>query len=145
MSDAETTEATEPAEATAEAEQPDDTTEQESPNSEAAKYRKRLREAEAERDTLAQRLEAVQRQQVEALLGGVKPEALWAVTELAALLTEDGSIDADKVTAAIDAAREKFGITKPSKGNHVPGIGNRPTIAPAVDKWKEAFTPNRRR
>lgn len=53
--DAETTEATEPAEATAEAEQPDDTTEQESPNSEAAKYRKRhaMESRRGRRDTLA--------------------------------------------------------------------------------------------
>lgn len=144
MSDNETTtEAPEDTEATTEP--PTEDTEQESPNAEAAKYRKKLREAETERDTLAQRLEAVQRQQVEALLGGVKPEALWAVTELAALLTDEGTIDADKVTAAIDAAREKFGITKPQKGTHVPGIGNRPTIAPAVDRWKEAFTPARKR
>lgn len=145
MSDNNETEATEPAEATAEAEQPDEGTEQETPNSEAAKYRRKLREAEAERDTLAQRLEAVQRQQVEALLGGVKPEALWAVAELAELLTDEGTIDADKVSAAIDAARERFGIAKPSPGTHVPGIGNRPTIAPAADRWKEAFQPSRRR
>lgn len=134
-------------EAVADAEQPDpeQSPEDEAGNSEAARWRRKLREAEAERDALAQRLEAVQRQQVETLLGGVKPQAVWAVAELADLLNEEGGIDPEKVSAAVEAARERFGITKPAKGNHIPGVGNQPSSLPKGDAWKEAFAPSRRR
>ncbi|HVM15485.1 MAG TPA: hypothetical protein VM287_14315 [Egibacteraceae bacterium] len=78
------------------------------PNAEAAKYRRRLREAEAERDTLAANLEATRRQVVERLvvdstgprLGD--PKDLWlAGVELAELVdAETGAVDPDKVAAA---------------------------------------------
>jgi hypothetical protein len=114
---------------------------------EAAKWRKKLRATEAERDALAEKLESVQRQQVENLLAAsnVKPQAVWAVAELSELLAEDGTIDAERVTQAVEAAREKFGITTPSKGSVVPGVGNQPSSPPKVDGWKQAFTPSRKR
>lgn len=140
----------EPTEAVEDTEQPTDDastddTGEDSGNAEAARWRRKLRETETERDALAQQLEAVQRQQVEGLLGGVKPQAVWAVAELSELLAEDGTIDTGKVTAAVEAAREKFGITKPAKGNHVPNVGNQPSTPPKLDRWKEAFTPSRKR
>lgn len=132
---------TDPAEDTTEPVEDDST------NGEAAKWRRRLRDAEAERDALAARLEAVQRQQVENLLdaSGVKPKAVWAVAELADLLADDGTIDPEQVTNAVAVARDKFGIAKPAKGTVVPGVGNQPNGVPSTDKWKEAFTPARRR
>lgn len=116
-------------------------------NAEAARYRRKLRKAEGERDALAQRLETLQRQQADTLITatGVKPDAVYAVAELADLLTDDGGIDPEKVTAAIAAARDRFGITKPAKGTHVPGVGNQPSATLTVDTWREAFTPSRRR
>lgn len=79
-----------------------------SPNQEAAKYRVRLREVEAERDLLANRLQAAQERIVttEAAKHFADPADLWSTTKLADLLNESNSVDADKLDAAIDAALE---------------------------------------
>lgn len=123
-----------------------DTETGENANAEAAKYRRRLRDAEKQRDELAARVTALQRRQAEAMLpAAVKPAAVWAVTELADVLDDDGSVDAAKLDAAVTAAREHFGITKPAKGTHVPGVGNQPDGRPRADGWKQAFTPSRKR
>ncbi len=76
-------------------------------NHEAAKYRRRLREVEAERDTAAERLAAMQRREVERLAGGEGALAdgsdLFAFgAELADLLdAETGLPDESKVTEAV--------------------------------------------
>jgi hypothetical protein len=70
---------------------------------EAAKYRRRLRETEAERDTLTERLTTLQRSEAERLAAAALTDGadLWREgTELADLLDDDGNIDPDKVTAA---------------------------------------------
>lgn len=123
--------------------------EQESPNAEAAKWRKKLRKAEAERDQLAEQVEALQRQQIEALVtgAGVKPAALWAISSLDALVNDDGTVSAEAVTQAIDTARDQLGVTPLGKGGApIPGIGNRPTTAPKSprDRFAEAFAPKPR-
>lgn len=119
---------------------------EESGNAEAAKYRKRLRDTEAERDRLAEQVTALQRQQVDARIAakGVKPAAVWAITNLPDVLGEDGAVDDDKVDAAIQTARDQLGITPIGKGNYVPGVGNMPSAPPKTDRWSEAFTPKRR-
>lgn len=127
---------------------PEDTDDTEpAAGSEAAKYRRKLREAEAERDDLAARVEALQRAQVVTLLEAarVKPDAVFAVAPLADLLAEDGTVDPDKVKAAIDSARDRFGIATPTKGSYVPGIGNQPSAPPKVDAFTQAFAPSRGR
>ncbi|MHA7652957.1 hypothetical protein ACX9NE_25330 [Mycobacterium sp. ML4] len=89
---------------------------------EAAKYRRRLREAEAQRDELAARVESLQRAEVERLAtaGRLQPAALWASgVELADLLTDDGTVNASKVSAAIEASREQLGIPAPPVGPRV--------------------------
>ena len=114
-------------------------------NAEAAKYRRRLRDAQAELKSVTAQLDAVQRQQAESLIAasGVKPEAIWAVTELAGVLDDDGSVSEEKIAEAVTAAREKFGIAKPAKGSLVPGVGNQPIGNPRVNRWSEAFAPKR--
>lgn len=105
----------------------DQADESDSGNKEAAKYRRRLRETEAERDRLTQQVEALQRSEVErqAAAEQIKPAALWSVTELADLLAEDGTVDADKLTAGLKSAREVLGLPAP-KRNHVPNEGRTP-------------------
>ncbi|WP_142391347.1 hypothetical protein [Mycobacterium sp. ENV421] len=113
----------------------------EGPGREAAKYRRRLRDTEAERDALAARVEALQRAEVErqATVGGLKPAALWASgTELAGLLGDDGTVDESKVSAAIAGARESLGIPKPPGGNYVKGEGQ-PIRRSAKPSGKEAM------
>ena len=71
---------------------------------EAAKYRKRLREAEGERDRLSAQLDAVRRREAERLAGegGLADAAdLWRDgLNLDFLLGEDGTVDPEKVAAA---------------------------------------------
>ena len=99
---------------------------------EAAKYRRRLRAVEAERDQLAQRLEAMQRAEVDrqAEAAQLKPAALWSAAQLADLLNEDGTVDTDKVDTAIQAARSVLGLPQP-KHNYVPREGSNVTAAAA--------------
>ncbi len=77
------------------------------PNREAAKYRTKLREAEAQRDALQQRLDAYLRGQAEALAAGGehrlhKGADLWLGGHtLADVLGEGGEVDAGKVAEVV--------------------------------------------
>lgn len=76
-----------------------------SPHREAARYRTQLREAEAQRDALTQRLEAAHRREAEQLASGTlaDPADLWGSTDLDALRDdESGDLDADRVQAAVE-------------------------------------------
>lgn len=94
---------------------------------EAARYRTRLREAEAQRDALAARIDALQRAEVERQAAHLdKPSAIWATgLDLDTLRDDDGNLDAEAVTTAIESATEELGLgRKPS--NYVRGEGNNP-------------------
>lgn len=97
---------------------------------EAAKYRRRLRDTEAERDALSERVASLQRAEAERMAAATlaKPAGLWATgTDLADLLGEDGNIDASKVTTAATAARDELGLA-PKRANHVPNEGGNPRV-----------------
>lgn len=100
------------------------------PGREAARYRRRLRDAEAERDTLKATVESLQRAEVDRLAtdAGLRPAALWANgAEVGELLGDDGTVDAARVSAAISAAREQLGIAPPPRRrNYVKGEGRTP-------------------
>ena len=69
-------------------------------NAEAKKYRRRLREVEAERDQLQEQVQTLRRSEVERQVSGEleDPSDLWrAGTELEHLLDEDGAVDQGKV------------------------------------------------
>jgi hypothetical protein len=93
------------------------------PGREAAKYRRRLRDVEAERDALKATVESLQRAEADRLAtaDGLKPAALWSSAELGDLLGDDGTVDAARVSAAIATAREQLGIAPPPppRGNVV--------------------------
>lgn len=116
-------------------------------NREAAKYRRKLREVEAERDRLAQQVEALQRAEIERLSYDkhhVKGEVLWAagytVTDL---IGDDGRPDESKVAAAADAAAERFGIRQIDRnGAYVPAEGRTPELAPQIT-WDKLLHPHR--
>ena len=90
--------------------------EQSTANSEAAKYRRQLRAAEAERDTLKDTLEATRRSLIEGIAARDfhvgKPDAIWRLADIKVgdLLTEAGDIDNDKVGAAVNSAIESLGL-----------------------------------
>ena len=76
-------------------------------NSEAAKYRRRLRDTETERDQLRSLVERMNRSEVERLAGStmISPGDLFSAgAQLADLVNDDGQVDPDKVTAAAEAA-----------------------------------------
>lgn len=84
---------------------------------EAARYRRRLREVETERDALSQRVEAMQRAEAERLAAGqiAKGSALWAAgTTLADLLDDEGNLDPEKVHQAAQSAADELGLSQPS-------------------------------
>lgn len=87
-------------------EAPEDT----SGNAEAAKYRRRLRETEAERDALTSRLEAMQYAEALRLAADLaEPGDLFTIggVTVADLLDEAGDIDTGKVAEAVTALLEK--------------------------------------
>ncbi|WGJ84238.1 hypothetical protein [Gordonia sp. SMJS1] len=139
---------------TGETPQPEDnTTDPDSPETpepqskREARYRVQLRETEAERDTLAGRVETMQRAEVERLAADVigKPAALWATdTTLADLLDDDGLVDPDKVAAAAHAAKDTLGLEigaaeRKKRGPVVPREGTGINRSER-NAWKEAFT-----
>lgn len=120
-------EASEPPEGTSTPDQPSEPVEDGSKaaNREAAKYRTRLREVEAERDTLAEQVTTLQRAEAERLAAAhlKNPAGLWAAgADLPALLADDGTVDPDKVAAAAKTAVEQVGL-EPVRVGIVPRQG----------------------
>jgi hypothetical protein len=120
----------------------------------AASYRQRAQEAETARDTALARvgqLEAVveqfQRSAVEqaAAEAGLKPTALWAVSELAELLDDAGQPDSEKIAAAVDAARDQLGVARPRIHRQL-GMrsGASAPEQPRQNPWAAAFAPTDR-
>lgn len=110
------------------------------------RYREQLRAAEAERDTLRQNLEAMQRREVERLAAEhlTKPAALWTVgVELATLLGEDGTVDPARVLAAAQDARQQLGLEDPRaaklRGPVVPREGTTVQSGGKSSSWNDAF------
>lgn len=79
--------------------------------SEAAGYRRELREAQAERDQLRERVERQDRESVERLVSDRlrSPEDFWLAVSVDDLRGEDGAIDREK----LDAALEQVASDKP--------------------------------
>ncbi|WP_298442824.1 hypothetical protein [Gordonia sp. (in: high G+C Gram-positive bacteria)] len=112
-----------------------------------ARYRTQLRDAEAQRDQLAERVETMQRTEVERLAADViaAPKALWAAgVTLDDLLDDDGMVDAAKVEAATRTAQKELslelgGTARKLRGPYVPKEGtslHRPT---PTGSWRAAF------
>lgn len=87
---------------------------------EAAKYRRRLRETEGERDALAEQVDTLRRTLAEEVIVSTgrlsSAEALWAAgTRVADLLDDDGNLDRNKIEQAADAVAERFGMSRRPK------------------------------
>lgn len=137
------TEQAEAVEADQQTDQDQDTDGADKAGREAAKYRRQLRDAEAQRDTLAGQVEALQRRMVEQAAAAQiqRPEALWAAgVELADLIGEDGVPDPEKVRGACRDAAERLGLSRPPGGNYVPNEGRSMTQARTAD-FAAAFAP----
>lgn len=112
-------------------------TERSSANSEAAKYRRRLRDTEAERDTIATQRDQLARQLVETHLSttGLKPAAFWALHEgLDGLLDDNGLVDPAAVAQAAHAIRDNLGIAT-GPVSHTEGMS--PQHREARASWRD--------
>lgn len=95
-------------------------------NAEAAKYRRQLRDTEAERDALSGTVETLRRQ----LVAGAMPEmsklsadALWNTGRNAAEFFDEatGQLDADGLASAVQETHEKLGLFMGA--DPIPGAG----------------------
>lgn len=78
-----------------------------------ARYRTQLREAEAQRDALTERLTALQRQAVEGIIERdvkVSPAGVFAARELSDFLNDDGEVDRSKVLEVATATATELGL-----------------------------------
>lgn len=78
-------------------------------SNEARAYRKRAQEAEAERDSLRERLSTMQRNEIERMAGDklVDPTDLWATgATVNDYLDADGNLDPDKLNTSIGVILE---------------------------------------
>ncbi len=120
------------------------------PGREAAKYRRQLREVEAERDELRATLDHVQHAEVERATGDrlVSHELLWIDGHKASeFYSKNGQIDPAKLDARVQQVRDKFGdgvFTKPQRGPFVPNEGRQPRNpgAGSGSKFADAFKPS---
>lgn len=96
--------------------------------SEAAKYRVRAREAEAERDQLTAQLEGLRREMVQGALASKlhKPATLWSFLPdgAAQFFTEDGSLDAATLESRATELIREHGLATPKRfqGSHDQGV-----------------------
>lgn len=125
----------------------DNDTEDGKGNREAARYRRALREVEADRDTYRDRLGALRRQIIEEKSGLLRPAALWAAgLNPDDYFTEEGTLDKAALAPAIAEATDRLGLAlAPRTPAPDPSQGARPTVLPERDQWADAFTPNYRR
>lgn len=101
---------------------------------EAAKYRRRLRDAEAREASLATRLEAAQRREAEQVASRVlaRPACLWVGgAALGDVLGEDGQVDPEKVEAVARAGVAAYGFPEVRVGGYVAREGT--AVAPVTD------------
>ncbi|MBD8057225.1 hypothetical protein ICV35_26675 [Rhodococcus ruber] len=115
--------------------------EPESPNAEAARYRHRAKEAEAARDTLAERLTGYERRDAERYADNLaSPSDLWAAgVQLDDLRAEDGTIDENLVRAAVDAVlAERPHWAARRVPLPIPGAGARPGDRPTLS-WSDVI------
>lgn len=119
------------------------------PNREAAKYRRQLRDVEAERDTLSEQLAAARQEMLNtaalnwrAGAGSIHPEAL----DQAGLTPEGFFDDAGKLDeAALDERmtelKQQYRHMFQPHGLYVPNEGRSPSNQELGNAWEEAFKP----
>jgi hypothetical protein len=115
------------------------------PNSEAAKYRVQLREAEAQRDALAERITGYQRQECESAVADLleQPGDLWdiAQADVTAFYNEDGTVNEAELRAAASALiDQRPRLAKPQGPRwQNAGQGSRPVPGPVG--WDSVIKP----
>lgn len=112
------------------------------PGREAAKYRRRLRDTEAERDALAATVDTLRRQIIEAALdrSPITAEAFWAGgTDVADLLDNTGAVDVDRVAEVAAEVAARFGVKRQAMDL---GQGARGSGHAAGKGWADVLGPH---
>lgn len=126
---------------TAQTPETDSTTEEPQKSNKEARYRVERNEARAERDALAERIQRMQRAEVERLASDAlsHPADLFSLSgnELVDYLNEDGDVDAEKVAADVAAIlAERPGLRKVTPGyDPSQGLGG-PAPKSASPSWE---------
>lgn len=106
---------------------------------EAARYRRRLRDTEAERDALRSRVEGLQRREVERLASErlAQGSDVFMFAELGGLLTEEGEVDADAVAERVaQVVADRPGLAKDARTWPDLGQGRREDTASPPATWQ---------
>lgn len=115
-------------------------------NPEAARYRRQLRDTEAERDALVERIERMQTTEVTSRVADrlAQPTDLFAFgLTLADVLGDDGEVDPERVDTAVSdllASRPGLGKGAPQAFPDLGG-GRRGTSPPAGASWADVLRP----
>ncbi|GAB3435069.1 hypothetical protein GCM10027517_03840 [Phycicoccus ginsengisoli] len=107
-----------------------------------AQTRARLKEVSAERDTLAERVSAYQRADVERIAGRhlSRPDLIWdnGLTLEAVLDPESGTVDADAVEEAVQGIAERLRGALPPPAHHL-DLGPKRTVRQQGSSWAGVF------
>lgn len=119
-----------------------------SPNAEAARYRVRLREVEAERDGLAERLAGYQRREVEAAVADVLdvPADMWDVAgaDVASFYDDDGNLNTnDALGAAAALVDQRPRLAKQPDPGRSWGQHSAPMPPENTTDWSQVVNPRR--
>lgn len=132
----------------AEEKTPAEDAEEAKPTNREARYRRQLRDTEAERDGLRGRLATLQRGEVERLATADLQNGadLWAAgVDLDDLLDEDGNVDAAKVSKACkDVTAERPHWKRVTRTNAGLKSGSSAERGPAPTPWAAAFVRKER-
>lgn len=116
--------------------------EQTSGNTEAARYRRRMRDAEKERDQLHEQRSALTKALIETRIGQLTPKAFWtlAAMEPTHFLADDGSLDTTAVDNAVANVTHELQSSGIGGAPVIPNQAKQPDELP-TGSFTDAFRP----
>lgn len=112
---------------------------------EAAKYRRQLRDTEAERDALQEQVGALRKTIADTALGELleRPEGFWATGATPeSFFTEEGTLDLDALKNAVSEASTTFGLAQPGLSfEREGGLGVKGTNPTPTASWQQVISP----
>ena len=110
-------------------------------NSEAAKYRTKLREAEAQLARISGQRDTLARSIVESNLPGhVTPDLFWKIhPDLDGLVTDTGEVDTTSVARAAQDMTKAYGLNPQQLSPVVPNAGDQPDRR-SFSNWQSVVT-----
>lgn len=117
-------------------------TREDRPARDAAKYRHKLRDAEAERDALAEQVHTMQTAMIDAEVtkAGYKPAAFWTRDDnTVEAFFDGGTLNTEALADAIKTTADELGLKGKALGPIAPKEGGRPTNYRPTKSWDSAF------